>query len=163
MSEVYPQAKDDDYDNKINSVNMFDNIFYILGSELKKLKELEFVPIIPITNILGNGGYLSSISDGVINEMIINNVTKYDIEFVKENYIVEDFYSGIDGEDITSLSDSSLNDDDININIVKNTVLRKKSRSINSNISSLSDSSQSESEDINKFVSIKVKRKKKIT
>ena len=110
------------YDNKITSVNIFDNIFYILGLELKKLKELEFVPIIPITNILGNGGYLSSVSDGVINEIIIKNVTKYDIEFVKKNYIVEDFYNDTDSDsedNISSLSDSSLSEynDDTNINI----------------------------------------------
>ena len=156
------QIKDNDVDNKITSVNIFDNIFYIIGSELKKLKELEFVPIIPITNILGNGGYLSSVSDGVINEMIIKNVTKYDIEFVKNNYIVEDYYNDSDSEDnMSSLSDSSLNEynDDTNINITKKTILRKKSSTYNNNISSLSDSSISESEDINKSPSVKLKRK----
>ena len=155
------QVKDNDVDNKITSVNIFDNIFYIIGSELKKLKELEFVPIIPITNILGNGGYLSSVSDGVINEIIIKNVTKYDIEFVKKNYIVEDFYIDSDSEyNISSSSDSSLTEynDDTNINITKKTILRKKPSTYN-NISSLSDSSISESDDINKSPLVKLKRK----
>ena len=157
------QVKDNDVDNKITSVNIFDNIFYILGLELKKLKELEFVPIIPITNILGNGGYLSSVSDGVINEIIIKNVTKYDIEFVKKNYIVEDFYNDTDSDsedNISSLSDSSLSEynDDTNINITKKTILHKKPSTYN-NISSLSDSSISESEDSNKSPLVKLKRK----
>ena len=34
------QIKDNDVDNKITSVNIFDNIFYIIGAELKKIKRI---------------------------------------------------------------------------------------------------------------------------